>query len=193
MNQRLSENIATFHRSFGELEDDFEDFEPEIDNIPDMSQAEYDQFLASRAATEYGQLFARFRHFALTELIPAYVSGSVSDRAGILEAMGENFRARLELWSLIGEYRWRLQKARAGEHEALFRTLLKLTVLDERDLDKVDTAHILTSAWRDAEAAGLDPAKYVREAAELAGTSKLQHGKSAQELLLQFEPYIYGG
>ena len=154
MNQRLSEDIATFHRSFGAIADDFEDFEPEIANLLDLSQAEYDDFLDHRAATEYGQLFARFRHFALTELIPAYVSGSVSDRAGILEAMGENFRARLELWSLIGEYRWRLQKARSGEHEELLRTLLKLAVLDERDLDQVATAHILTSVWGDAQDTG---------------------------------------
>jgi hypothetical protein len=51
---------------------------------------------------------------------------------------------------------------------------------------------ILTSAWREAEFAGLNPKQFFVEVAALAGQQEVIHGRSPSKYLANFEPYDYG-
>jgi hypothetical protein len=192
MNQQLQRSLEDFSRRFDETPDDFEDFDAEIVKVPDMNLASYERFLGRRAGTTYGRLFSEFRDFATGALLEELAHESAADGKGLVATIAEYPQCRTALWRLMDEYRWRLQKASTAAAPDLLRTLLRLAILDEDDLDEVETANILTAAWGDAEDAGLAPATFFAEAAELAGTRQLTHGQSAREILREFEPLDYG-
>ncbi|GAB4193689.1 MAG: hypothetical protein OHK0022_08850 [Roseiflexaceae bacterium] len=163
-----------------------------LTTVPQMSLSEYHAFLAERDATPYGQLLAQFRAFVVPGLLDAYLRMSADERRVVLDLFARHFSARLALWSLLSEFRWRLQKAPVEEKPGLLHTLLLLAVLAERYLDEVDTTVILTAAWGDAEQHGLDPDRLFKQVAAVAGQRELTHGQTAQQILQNFEPYDYG-
>jgi hypothetical protein len=187
MNDDLIERLPTLERSFREVEeDDTEDFYPEVADVPQMSESEYGEHLARRAVTPFGRMQARLREIALEELIPALEEVDASERQRLTDAIEQSTRVSTGLWRLLGEYRWRLEKAPYQEKPALLRTFLRLAVLIQRLLDEFETGSIVADAWQAAEHAGLDPVPYFEEAAQLAGDVDLGNGRTAKQVLLGF-------
>jgi hypothetical protein len=185
--------VAEFDELFSRIEDDGEDFDDELAAIPRMDPSRYLAFLTERAKTPYGQAFAQFREFVAARLLDAFARMSDDDRRAVLDLFSSYDVARIALWSLLDEYRWRFQKSPPQEKSAVLRHLLLIAVLTEEYLEEVETAMILTSVWGYAEECELDPGSFFKEAAEVAGRRKLSHGQSAYEILRDFEPYDYGG
>ncbi|HEU4321861.1 MAG TPA: hypothetical protein VFS21_01815 [Roseiflexaceae bacterium] len=188
----IESHISDFNSLFQHEKHDDEDFDEVLTTIPQISLHDCHAFLAKRDATPYGQIVARFRAFVVPGLVDAYLRMSAEERRTVLDLFAQHFFARLALWSLLGEYRWRLQKAPLEEKPGILRTLLLIAVLAERYLDEVDTTVILTAAWGDAEQHGLDPDRFFKQAAAVAGQRPLTHSQTAQQLLQNFEPYDYG-
>ncbi|WP_437275943.1 hypothetical protein WME90_32470 [Sorangium sp. So ce375] len=189
--QDIAKRICEFDERFAHLEDDREDFEEDLADVDGMDRSTYLDFLARRGATPFGRLLSEFRNFVIPGVLDAYAQGSDHERRAIREIFAQRRRATLELWSLLDERAWLLSKSPAQEKPGLLRTLLLLGVLAERYLDDYQTAMILTSAWRNVENDGLDPKRFFDDVAKMAGQDKLEHGRSASELLRDFEPYIY--
>lgn len=188
----IAARLDEFNTTFKHIKDDYEDFDDEIVAIPRMSHAEYQDFLARRAATEFGGALARFHDFLVLQLLNSYASGTDEERQQILTAFSNRPFAQNALWPLLKDYQWRLQKSPAGEQADVLRTLLLLAILGEDYLDQPETAMILTNAWREAEHAGLEPTSFFKEAAALAGRLAVLHGRSARDFLANFEPYQFG-
>jgi hypothetical protein len=82
--------------------------------IATMSAAEYQNFLSRRAVTEYGQVFKSFHAFVVSNLLDIYTRSTNQERQQILEEVAHRPFALNALWSLLEEYRWRLQNLPLG-------------------------------------------------------------------------------
>jgi hypothetical protein len=184
----LGKRLDEFNELFKRIDDDDEDFDEELTSVPRMSPSAYHEFLARRAMTPYGRALSELHGFLVPTVLDAYVHGSEDERQAILDALAQRRFARISVWSLLSEYRWRLQKSPPETRPAVLRTLLLLAVLAEKFLDEPDTATILRSAWREAEFSGLDAAQFFREAAEVAGRREVIYGRSASQILREFVP-----
>lgn len=136
----------------------------EDSDLASLSETEYVAYLASGAGTPFGQAFAAFRTLAL-ELVTAFVHGTASSRASLVEAFGDKLYCSLQLHELADEYTWRLVKAEVKAKPALLQTILGFVTLAGYRLVSVDTLHTLNDAWDDALETGLDPRPLFVEAA----------------------------
>lgn len=191
--EEIKKRAGEFDEVFRDLEDDYEDFDEELADAPNMDRPTYLAFLAKRAATPYGRAMASFHEFIVRGVLDVYARADADDRQRILDVLASHPFALTRLFSLLREYRLRLEKSPAEEIEPLLRTLLVMAVLMEEYLEQVDVGIILSSAWRIAEIEGLDPRRYFDDAAELAGRRAILHGRSALEYLRTFQPMTFGG
>lgn len=189
----LASRLDALEAALEAAPDDFEDFDEELTTVPNMDQAQHHRFLDRRAQTDYGRLVAELRALLIPGVTASLADLTAPERAALVALIDRRPNVLMAIWDLIQEHRWRHQKAPPAERAALLRTLLRLVVLGERYADGVPTAMILSSAWGDAEDAGLDPAAFFAEAGALAGTKPLASGGSARTCLCDFEPYDYGG
>jgi hypothetical protein len=190
--QEIESRMIELETLFRGIEDDSEDFDDKLMTVHQMSLSNYLVFLAERSKTPYGQVFCRLREFLIPTLLDSYLRMNAEDRWAVLDLFRTHNFVLIALWSLLSEYRWRLQKSPAHEKPAVLQTGLLIAVLAEEYMDHVETTMILTSIWGDIEQTGLDPDPFFKTASDVAGRRKLTHGLSAQEILRDFEPYDYG-
>jgi hypothetical protein len=182
--EKIKKRIEEFHGRLKETEDDAEDFDEEYTEIPNMSPAAYADFMTRRAATPFGQLFfVEFHDFVVHELLPTYLQGDEKLREELLELVDRCFYVQSRMWSLMKEYRWKLQHASQEERPTVLRRLLLFAVLEEESMDHYETGTILRSAWYGMKHEGTDPEPFFKEAAGIAGKRKVIFGRSAQEVL----------
>lgn len=189
--KNIAPRAAELDQRFQSVKNDREDFDEGLSEVHAMDRPAYLAFLARRGATPYGRLFSELRDLVLPGVLDAYSRGDDQERQAILEVLEEHPFVTLKIWSLLDEQAWLFAKTPAAEKPAALPRLLLLAVLIPEYLDEVDTARILGGIWRDAEANGLDPRRFFDEAANLASPVKLEHGRSAQELLRDFESNFY--